>query len=112
MKKVEKEQMLEECAVQNVEERSISAVQVPSAQSAQSSNAQNSQERSVHAQEQPAHVPGVEVKNLHVSFGQNHVVNNVSFRVMSGDFVGLLGPNGAGKTTLFRTIMGLSLIHI
>jgi len=65
MKKVEKE-MLEECAVQNVEERSISAVQVPSAQSAQSSNAQNSQE-------QPVHVPGVEVKNLHVSFGQNHV---------------------------------------
>lgn len=107
MKKVEKEQMLEERAVQNVEERSISAAHVPSAQSAQSSNAQNSQERSVHAQEQPVHVPGVEVKNLHVSFGQNHVVNNVSFRVMPGDFVGLLGPNGAGKTTLFRTIMGL-----
>jgi len=34
-------------------------------------------------------------------------VNNLSFRVMSGEVYGLLGPNGAGKTTTLRMIMGL-----
>lgn len=34
-------------------------------------------------------------------------VNNVSFRVASGEVYGLLGPNGAGKTTTLRMIMGL-----
>ena len=77
-----------------------------SAQSAQSSNAQNSQERSVHAQEQPAHVPGVEVKICTYLSDKNHVVNNVSFRVMPGDFVGLLGPNGAGKRRFSAQLWG------
>ena len=34
-------------------------------------------------------------------------VNNLSFRVMSGEVYGLLGPNGAGKTTTLRMSMGL-----
>lgn len=34
-------------------------------------------------------------------------VNNLSFRVASGEVYGLLGPNGAGKTTTLRMIMGL-----
>ncbi len=34
-------------------------------------------------------------------------VNNLSFRVSSGEVYGLLGPNGAGKTTTLRMIMGL-----
>jgi sodium transport system ATP-binding protein len=34
-------------------------------------------------------------------------VNELSFRVESGEVYGLLGPNGAGKTTTLRMIMGL-----
>jgi len=33
-------------------------------------------------------------------------VNNVSFRVESGEIVGFLGPNGAGKTTTLRMLTG------
>ena len=35
------------------------------------------------------------------------VVNDVSFEVEDGHFVGIVGPNGAGKTTLLRAIVGL-----
>lgn len=34
-------------------------------------------------------------------------VDNLSFRVESGEVYGLLGPNGAGKTTTLRMVMGL-----
>ena len=29
-----------------------------------------------------------------------NAINNISFTVESGEFVGILGPNGAGKTRL------------
>jgi zinc transport system ATP-binding protein len=35
------------------------------------------------------------------------VLENVSFNVEEGDFLGIIGPNGAGKTTLFQCILGL-----
>jgi len=31
-------------------------------------------------------------------------LNNISFKLYSGDIVGLIGENGAGKTTLFNVI--------
>jgi len=47
------------------------------------------------------------VKNLRKTFGSLVAVNDVSFRVESGQLVGLLGPNGAGKTTTVSMLTGL-----
>lgn len=49
----------------------------------------------------------MEVQNLVKTYGERQVVNDLSFRVLSGEIVGLLGPNGAGKTTAFYMTVGL-----
>tara|TARA_B100001142_G_scaffold299627_1_gene323692 strand:+ start:49 stop:786 length:738 start_codon:yes stop_codon:yes gene_type:complete len=40
-------------------------------------------------------------------FGGLRAIDNVSFKVNKGEFVGLIGPNGCGKTTTFNCISGL-----
>lgn len=35
------------------------------------------------------------------------VLENVSFKIQEGDFVGIAGPNGAGKTTFIKLLLGL-----
>ena len=49
----------------------------------------------------------VVVENLTKRFGDTVAVNDVSFRVASGELVCLLGPSGCGKTTLLRMLAGL-----
>lgn len=54
--------------------------------------------------------PTTELLNVHqvtVEYGGDRVLNDISFSVQSGEFVGLIGQNGAGKTTLLRVILGL-----
>ena len=51
--------------------------------------------------------PVIETKNLFVHYGQTEVLNDISFTVTAGDFIGLAGPNGAGKSTLIKAILGL-----
>ncbi|RBO97597.1 ABC transporter ATP-binding protein [Pseudochrobactrum asaccharolyticum] len=45
------------------------------------------------------------VENLSVSHQKRMVVDDISFAVGEGEFVGLIGPNGAGKSTLLRAIL-------
>ncbi|MTV82705.1 ABC transporter ATP-binding protein [Secundilactobacillus folii] len=47
------------------------------------------------------------VQNLNKSFGNKHVLHDVSFDIEKGHIVGLVGPNGAGKSTIMKTMLGL-----
>lgn len=49
----------------------------------------------------------LEIKNLHVYYGQIHALKGVTFVVRKGEIVTLIGGNGAGKTTTLKTISGL-----
>jgi ABC-2 type transport system ATP-binding protein len=44
------------------------------------------------------------VENLTKRFGAQNAVDNISFRVKTGEILGFLGPNGAGKTTTMKAI--------
>lgn len=49
----------------------------------------------------------IDVDNLTVKLGAEKVIDNISFCIHSGEFIGLIGPNGAGKTTLLKVLLGL-----
>jgi len=46
------------------------------------------------------------MKNMRISFGGIHAVDDVSIDLYPGEVVGLLGHNGAGKTTLIKMLSG------
>lgn len=49
----------------------------------------------------------LEVIRLTKEYRRLRAVDDLSFRISSGEIVGLLGPNGAGKTTALRCIAGI-----
>jgi iron complex transport system ATP-binding protein len=49
----------------------------------------------------------IEVANLRFSYGENRVLDDVTFTACRNQLLSVLGPNGVGKTTLFRCILGL-----
>jgi sulfate-transporting ATPase len=48
----------------------------------------------------------IEAKGVRKAYGENLLMDGVSFMLPRGGIVGVIGPNGAGKTTLFRMILG------
>jgi energy-dependent translational throttle protein EttA len=48
----------------------------------------------------------IEAEHLRKGFGNQLLIDDLSFKLPPGGIVGVIGPNGAGKTTLFRMIIG------
>ncbi|MGE0665873.1 MAG: energy-dependent translational throttle protein EttA [Sphingomonadales bacterium] len=48
----------------------------------------------------------IEAKHISKGYGENLLIDDLSFLMPPGSIVGVIGPNGAGKTTLFRMITG------
>ena len=55
----------------------------------------------------------IEVKHLSKSYGSKlspvKALDNISFTVEEGEFVGIMGPSGAGKTTLMNILSTINL---
>ncbi|TQI75952.1 peptide/nickel transport system ATP-binding protein [Bosea sp. AK1] len=50
----------------------------------------------------------ISVDKLNVSFGDSHVVKDLSFDVRKGESYGLVGESGSGKSTVLRVLSGLN----
>ncbi len=46
----------------------------------------------------------IDVRGLHKSFGDNHVLRGIDFHVGRGEVVCVIGPSGSGKSTLLRCV--------
>ena len=46
------------------------------------------------------------VNNIRQSFGEEVILQEVTFELQKGERVGLVGVNGSGKTTLFKVLTG------
>lgn len=49
----------------------------------------------------------LEVQNLKVSYSNHTALEDINFKIESGEYVCLVGENGSGKSTLIKTIVGL-----
>ena len=56
----------------------------------------------------PDATPLFEVRHLTKRYGDNTVVDDLSFHIAPGECLGVIGPNGAGKTTTIRMCLGLT----
>ncbi|MFD0917989.1 ABC transporter ATP-binding protein [Pseudahrensia aquimaris] len=51
--------------------------------------------------------PVLSVRDIHVSFGPNHVLKGLDLDAYRGEIIGFVGGSGTGKSVLMRTILGL-----
>lgn len=48
----------------------------------------------------------VSVDDITLSYGDQPVIQDLSFEINKGDFLVMVGENGAGKTTVVRSFLG------
>ena len=48
----------------------------------------------------------IEADDVRKAYGENLLIDDMTFKLPPGGIIGVIGPNGAGKTTLFRMILG------
>ncbi|MBQ2070298.1 MAG: metal ABC transporter ATP-binding protein [Bacilli bacterium] len=49
----------------------------------------------------------IELQNVTFNFPDKGILEDVSFSMKDGEFVGILGPNGGGKSTFLNLVLGL-----
>jgi len=49
----------------------------------------------------------LDVKNLHVRYGQSEVLHGIDITVKPGEIVAVVGRNGMGKSTLMKSLIGV-----
>lgn len=49
----------------------------------------------------------IELKNVTFKYPDIEVLDDVSFTLKDGEYIGILGPNGGGKSTFLKIILGL-----
>ena len=47
------------------------------------------------------------IEKVSYRYRDTYAIQDISFTVEEGDFVGIIGPNGSGKTTLFSCMLGI-----
>src|SRR3989344_2045842 len=51
--------------------------------------------------------PIIDINNISFTYNGANIVEKVSLKINTGDYLGIIGPNGSGKTTLLRLMLGL-----
>ena len=49
----------------------------------------------------------IKICDLHFSYGNPVILEDIQLDIKANEFVGMVGPNGSGKTTLLKIILGL-----
>lgn len=49
----------------------------------------------------------LEIKNLNIYYGEQHIVKNTTFELEYSKVLGIVGPSGSGKSTIIWSIMGM-----
>ena len=55
----------------------------------------------------PTTAPAIDMNGVWFSYDKTPVLEDISFTLKQGDFLGMIGPNGGGKTTLLKLLLGI-----